>query len=251
MQGDIGCLSHWGIQDIDKGFVFLSQQGPAICWGSYITLIQGAENILNLFEANDPSVFNLSSTKYATSFCKETKKQVGWGVSSTSATVRDLVLMYDYEKNIFWLNDSVQANYFARITDTNGTAQVWSGDYSGQVFQHDTGTNDNGSAINWYWKTPHISLMGVGQPAMLRKVEISGQKQSAGTLYIDLYLDQSSTPAATYTVDMTTDQFTIASNVYVDRSAEWFQLGFRNSELDVPVKITGMHWHWQEIGHQI
>lgn len=250
LMGEIGCLSHWSITESDQGMVFLSVQGPAMCYGSIVQLLPASKDIMNLFQATDPAPFNLASMIYSTGLLYEAKKQIWWGVSSTSATTRDLVLVYDYEHQIFHLFNSVNANYFGIIGDTNGFPQPWSGDYSGAVWRHDNGLDDGGSAIAWYFSTPWLQVGNPFDKKLLHWLYISGIQQSSGTLSVDLYLDFSASIAQTYTFDMTKAAFAfggIENAVSINQQANYFRLVMRNAELDVPVEILAMRLDYESL----
>ena len=251
IQSQFGCLSHWSIQDTDQGFKFLSQQGPAICYGSYILIDPASANILNYFEPNDPNHFNIGACKYSTSFKNETRKVIGWTMASTNSSTRDLILRHDYEKNVYWLDDGSQANYLTQVSNSDGTNSPWSGDYSGNVFQHDSGLDDNGIAINWYWSTPNFNPDGIGEEFKGRLLKVSGVTQTNGTLYIDEYLDLSATIHCTYSIDMSRTDFGSAIHVPLSgTNCHWLRFVFRNNDLDVPVKIMGLKLMWQPVRHQ-
>jgi hypothetical protein len=250
LQGEIGCLSHWTIKETNIGLVFLSVQGPAVVYGSQVAMIPASSTILNMFQTTDANSFNTGAMIYSTGLLYSAKKQIWWGVSSNSATVRDKVLIYDYEKQIFWTDDGISANYFAIVGDTNGFPQPWSGDYSAQIFRHDNGLDDNGSAINWYYSTPWMSFddpFGVKNTGYLY---ISGANQTSGNLYVDEYLDFSTSVANTYTFDMTNAQFQIGIPQRLASQSHYARYVLRNSDLDVPVQITAMRFNVQHLGTQ-
>ncbi len=249
LTGNIGALSHWSIKDTMKGLVFLSERGPAICYGTFASIVPAAKAILNKFDPNDTGVYNLASMVYTTSGINSTKSQIHWGVSSTNATTRDITLVYDFENEVFWEND-LSANYYSEVTDANFFPSIWSGDYSAQVFQNDNGTSDNGSAISFYFDTP---LMALGLPfhwKQLTQIFIAGSVQSSGTLYVDIFLENSTSPTATYPYDMTQAQFKSGASNTSGLRAKMFRLRLRNSDLNVPVAIDSIMIGYEDRGSQ-
>lgn len=205
LQGNIGCLSNWTMQETPKGIVFLSQRGPAICYGSYVDTIPEAKNILNLFDRNDSQALNLSAMQYSTSLNNETKSQIYFGIASTGSSIRDQVLMYDYEKGIFWPNTGISGNFFTTIGDGNGFPQPYSGDYMGQVFVHDSGRTDHENRIDWSFSTGHFAFKDINAWKGGRRLFISGEPTNQGNdthIYIDEYDDFATTPSYTYTIEM-------------------------------------------------
>jgi hypothetical protein len=186
--------------------------------------------------------------RYTTCGINSTKQQIWWGVSSTNAKTRDLTLVYDFENEAFYEHD-LSANYYAEISDSNFFRTIWSGDYSSQVFKNDSGTSDNGSAINFYFSTPWFAS---GNPFDWNKFQhlwISGTQQSSGTLYVDVYYDFSGTIGQTVSFDMTSPLFP-AGKLYVplQPTAHAVRFVVRNSELDVPVQINAIGISYQELG---
>ncbi len=250
LTGNIGALSHWSIKETPNGLAFISERGPAICTGTQVSIIPGATNILDRFDLNNTSAYNLAAMQYTTGGNNSTKMQIQWGVSSTSATTRDITLVYDYEKNCFWEND-VSANYYAEVTDSNFFPAVWSGDYSAQVFRHDYGTSDNGSAINFYFQTPNLSF---GKPFNVKTIDhlfVAGIVQSSGTLTVAVYTDMSTTAAVTVTYDMSKAAFIKGMNIPLNLTCTYVRFQLSNSTLNVPVQINEMGFGWQDKGLRV
>lgn len=247
LSGTLGALSHWSIKETQRGLVFMSERGPCICTGTSLQIIPSAKNILDRFNPGDSDSYNLAAMQYTTAGNNSTKMQVHWGVSSHSATTRDLTLVYDYEHDCFWEN-SVSANYYTEVTDSNFFPYIWSGDYSAQVFKHDTGTTDNGSAISWYLETPNIVL---GKPFNFKAIDhifVSGEVQSSGTLTVEVYTDFSSTVATTMTFDMSAAAFKRGNIKPLNLICTAVRLKLSNSELSVPVQINSIGFAWDDKG---
>jgi hypothetical protein len=250
VQGEIGALSHWAIKESDFGIIFLSVKGVAVCLGTSVQILPESDNLTNLFLLSDPGRFNTASMQYSTALLYSSKSQIWFGVSSTSATTRDLVLVYDYDKRTFWLDDGISANYFANVGDTNGFPQPYSGDYSAQIFLHDSGTNDNGSPINWNYSTPHIMFRDITGWKRGVWLWISGFVQSSGTLYVDEYCDFSATVTTTYEFNMADANFRMGLQERLSNRSKYSRFVLRNSELNVPVKIESLQIDYEDDGQQ-
>jgi hypothetical protein len=249
--GTLGCLSHFSIAEIDGTLVFLSERGPCSVNGSIVKLLSASKNIQSRFDPNDSSRYNLSAMDVSTCGINSTKTQIWWGVSSTSATTRDLTLVYDWSKGVFWEND-IQANYYAQITDSNFFPGVWVGDYSAQVFQTDSGTDDDGATIDFYFDTPWLQL---GSPFSKKQVHflwIAGDVQSSGTLYIDIYKDFSATASNTgLSIDMTKARFKTGMQLPIPFVGNAIKFRIRNSEAAVSVGIDSIGVGFSEIGARV
>lgn len=250
LPGDIGALSGFTFKDVGAYFVFLSERGIAGCVGSIASIAPGMENILDLFDPNDADRFNLAACTYSTAGHNRVLGQVWFGVSSTSATTRDKVLIFDYTNKCFWLDDGISGNYFTEVGDANGFFSAWSGDYSGQIFQHDSGTTDNGAAIDWYFTTPALGMKDPYAWKHFDKLMVAGDKQASGTLSIDVYVDRSTTATKTLTVDMTTDRMLTGYLTQIGVRGKTVQFKFRNSESGVPVHIDSFGVYFDNVGVQ-
>lgn len=249
LTGNVGALSHWSIKETDKGLVFLSERGPAICYGTFAAIIPTAKAILNKFDPNDAARYNLTAMQYTTAGINSTKSQIHWGVSSVSSSTRDLTLVYDFENEAFW-EDDISANVYNEVTDANSFPSVWFGDYSGQVFQSDNGTSDNGVPIDFYFDTPKMALGIPFHWKTITQVFVSGDVQSSGTLWVDLFLDNSSTISQTLTFDMSNAQFKSGLSSSCGLKAKMFRMRLRNAEVDVPVQVDSIGIGFEDRGSQ-
>jgi hypothetical protein len=247
----LGCLSHWSCKALGSSrFVFISERGPVECYGTVVRLIPSSANILDRFDPNNSSRYNLAAMQYTTGGNNSTKMQVWWGVSSTSATTRDLTLVYDYENDSFWEND-VSANYYAEVTDSNFFPSVWSGDYSAQIFKMDNGTTDNGSAIDFYFDTPWYQGSEANVWKQWDNLFIQGTVQNSGTLSVDVYLDFATSSSYSLTYDMTAAEFKGGSNRPLGDRSKAIKFRVRNSELSVPVHIDSIAIAYQDLGFSV
>lgn len=247
---NIGALSHWSVKSTGDKLVFLSERGPMEILGTTVRPIQAATFILPRFEPNNADRYNLSAMQYTTAGINSTKSQIWWGVSSTSATTRDLTLVYDFSIGAFWESD-VSANVYSEVTDANFFPSVWSGDYSAQVFQMDNGTTDNGSAIDWYWETPNIAFGNKFDKIQVNNLFVQGALQASGTLYADIYLDMSDTVYATYSFSMSAALFPSGTYQTLNYICDQIRVRFRNSELSVPVQLNAIGFGIQSLGQRV
>jgi hypothetical protein len=251
LPGAIGALSGFTFKDIGMAFVFLSERGIAACYGSVTDLVPGMEDISTFFDPNDANKFNLAVTAFSTAGHSRVKSQVWFGVADTNSTNRDLVLVYDYKNKAFWLDNGISGNYFTEVGDANSFYSVWSGDYSGQVFQHESGTNDDGVAIDWYFTTPHLAL---GDPYGWKhgaQLYVAGDKQTTGTLSVDVFVDRSTTATKTLSFDMSKAAFQTGILAPIGVRFKTLQFKFRNSTLDVPVHIDAFGVYFTDSGAQV
>ncbi len=239
-----GCLSHWTIKDLGaQGLFRLTDGGPRVFLGSYDMLAPGASNILDRFNPSDTTCYNLSLMNQSTAARNPNKNQVHITVADNGATSLNGVLVYDYEKQIFWENDQ-DAAILAEILDSNYIKRIWSADFSSYVYQEDLGLDDNGNAIAWSFSTP---LLQFGDPFYVKnlaRVYVAGVVQTSGILYCDVYIDNAASPAVTLNFDMTNANFKSGQLLKCGYKGKMFQLVFRNNTKDIPCQIEAIGLDW-------
>ena len=246
VHGQVGVLSNWSMQIIPDGLFFLSERGPAICYGTYSDVLPQTRMIQNLFDNTAAESFDLDSMIYTVACNDTTRNQILMTVSSPGVTIRDRILSYDYEQKMFGLYDGYQANYLATIGDSNGFPVLWNGNLSGQVFQRSLITSgtpyyDNGAAIITSFSTPNIDL---GDPATFSQPEffyLNGKVQTSGNLYIDLFANGSATAFRTISVDMTSAIYGLALPVRLGAIVQSLKIRFRSVDF---TGVSGFELHW-------
>jgi len=167
--------------------------------------------------------------------------------------------------NRYWLflssdTDGVVFTGFIKSRITNSNPNAWvifsgipifsMGDFSdtfhgggdGQIFTLDSGTNDNGTAIDAFYETPDLSM---GNPFRQKKIGpyfIDVEKQNGATLTVGISREGGSF------VDISEDingvgrllrpQWGIRNNS-VDIKGKFYRFRFRNNELDKRIRLNG------------
>ncbi len=253
VHGQVGVLSNWTMQIIPDGLFFLSERGPAICYGTYSDILPQTSLIQNLFDNTSPESFDLASMAQAVACNDTTRNQVLITVSSPDVSIRDRILSYDYEQKMFALYDGYQANYLANIDDANGFPVFWTGNLSGQVFQRSSSPGitpylDNGTAIIVTFETPNIDFGDPSSWAQVDFLHISGKVQTSGNLYIDFFADDSATYYRTISLDMTNPKFGTGLAVRVGAIGKSFKYRIRSVDF-TGVSSCELHWmrlEWSE-----
>jgi hypothetical protein len=240
VHGQIGVLSHFTMQVIPDGMFFLSERGPAICYGNYSRLIEQTSLIQNKFDNLDSARFELSAMRYATACNDTSRNQVMMTTSSQGSTIRDGILVYNYKDQSFMFWRGPYTNYMTTITDTSNFPVVWGGDYSAQVFMRDNGYNDNTipsqfaySYINFRAVTPDLDF---GEPTYYKEgvfLEIAGERRTnaSNAVVIDVFLDKSSTARTTLVWDPTLATFQTGISKAVPGKFKTIRLRVRNTSL--------------------
>lgn len=201
VKGSLGTLSHFSMQTIPEGLYFLSEAGPACCYGTYSRLLPATNNIRNLFDRGFAERFNLSALQFAVSCNDRSRGLIYTTLSSTDASLRDQTLVYDYEQGQYFLMKDFNACVIAVIGDADSFPNVWYGDYQGVAYSQngDSGdTTNEDRLMPMVLETPFLD-MGDGS-----------QKKSGSFLW--LYAD---VPTADSTMSIEVELFKDDSNTMV------------------------------------
>jgi len=95
------------------------------------------------------------------------KQQVWFFCTKSGSTTHDYVVVLDYKNNAWTIFDNITANRAALLLDSNKAEVLVTGGYVGFAFKMDTGTNDNATNFNSYWKGVWNHL---GEPAICKRV---------------------------------------------------------------------------------
>lgn len=249
VHGQIGCLSHFSIETIPDGMFFLSEQGPAICYGNYTRVLDQTVLIQNLFSNLNASGFDLASARYSVACNDTTRNQVIMTMSRgqvdvngdlvLDSTIRDCCLVYDYEQKLFSIWPQVNLNYVAIISDTHNFPVMWGGDLSGFVFKRflDTTGSTPGSTkpYPFYFVTPSMSL---GSNTYYKEgvfLTVAGTVMDSGYyLIVDVFLDGSSTARASLVYDMSKTRYRNGIPIPVPGKFQNIKLRFRHTSANRP-----------------
>lgn len=75
-----------------------------------------------------------------------------WVFMSSGSSVLDTCWVMDYTVGFSWHRHTFASNFLSGslFEKSNGQWQIFTGDYAGTTYNHDTGTDDNGTAISSY-----------------------------------------------------------------------------------------------------
>lgn len=261
VSGSVGALSHFAIQETDGGLVFLTEKGPAICKGYYVTYtafggpqdsISGLGGVDPLFDANYSAPLNFDALKYSVSGNDTQHKRLWFSVTQgTDSTYRDKALIYDYAHNQWWLNNNI-ANYYASIADTNNFISVWSGNYIAQVYQQEAGFSDEpGIPIDFSYTMPPVYSGDTFGWMNVRRLWISGIPSTGGSS--TLTVTATSLPAGdvrTLTFDMTNSELPYGIYQPLQGDCKALQIQLTHSD-NVPLNITGIRLDYEPNGDRV
>lgn len=74
--------------------------------------------------------------------------EVWFSISVGSGTTNSLILIYDYDRDTWSSAVGPNANWLGTFVDSSGDVRLCHGDYNGRVFTLESGTDDDGTAID-------------------------------------------------------------------------------------------------------
>lgn len=146
----VGCASHWSIQEVENGHVFLSYDGLYYFDGN---------NSYKISDKITATLTALSKTYLTTSISAvyKSKNRYILGVTSGGGSSRDKVIVWDYFNKAFSVYSGMAPCSLATFYVNGVDERVYFGDYSGFVYRTDTGNSDyplnTETAINAYFYT--------------------------------------------------------------------------------------------------
>lgn len=149
-------------------------------------------NVLNISEMVIPDTWNDINKTYI-----EKAAVTAWGdliwvsIPYDNSSVNNLVLVYDPKQQSFWPMTGIGVSCYAYYNDGSGEGvQLYGGDPSlGYVVVQDTGHEDNGVAIDAYWKGKYFDM---GLPEIekkARKVYVQDSPDTSEIVDVSVSLD--------------------------------------------------------------
>jgi len=147
---DVGCVSHFSIQEVQNGLVFLSPDG--------LYYFDGL-NSSKMSDRINPTMlgFNQSQLMNARSCVQRIKHRYMLAVQNLDSG-NDTIVTWDWYLNAFSIHTGMAPSTMCTTYNNGFTEQIWFGDYNGYYYQMDTTSlNDYplgvATAINSYYYT--------------------------------------------------------------------------------------------------
>lgn len=147
---DVGCVSHFSIQEVQNGLVFLSPDG--------LYYFDGI-NSNKISDRINPTILGLNQLQLsnARSCVQRIKHRYMFAVQSNNNPNNDTIITWDWYLNAFSVHTGMSPSTMC-TTYTNGfTENIWFGDYNGYYYHMDT-TSLNDFPLNvatpinsWYY----------------------------------------------------------------------------------------------------
>ena len=152
----IGCGAHQSIQDINGNLVFLAEDGVYVFNGVKAEKI--SSRIQKIIDSISPGRRALAvSTHWKAKSCYLL------AVTTSGSDTNNLVLVWDYKNDSWWVWDNIEAGSFFGSDNDVEAATTYFTDAYGQVFQLGVGQHDYGTAISAYYVSQRLNQANVNQ----------------------------------------------------------------------------------------
>ena len=124
----------------------------------------------------------------------------------------------------------------------SATSLLLSADYNGDLFDHNSGTNDDGSAFTSKWQSRYFDFGAPYLNKRLKRIILWCGKESEGkTLTVKLYKDYDELNPSEYTVDLYDSTFVnrdiLERRIDLSEQAREFKIEFYQNELNSPWSV--------------
>lgn len=218
VHGSLGSVNHWSMEVIPSGLLFMSEKGPALCYGTYAAMAPGTEKILNIFGKEPSGEFpgefsiNWAMMPFICSAHEKKNNRVSWLYANGSGVVgmKRNLLIYDYEQAAFTVRKDTPYNCLAMIKDSEDFEELWAGNYFARAFKV---KEDFAQTDNMIIETPWLdlddgSMFKDGEWIWLKGKRAPANATDLQSLWtIVLLRDQQSSNSVTIRVDARLEEF--------------------------------------------
>jgi hypothetical protein len=239
MQGNFGPISPGLIAETDEYVVFLSASGLCAISGMTVFVLQPTSDFIRA-KFIGPKAWNLSAMGQAQSVVLPQKQQIWFQVAEGNTL--DTILVYDWERHIFWYNTGGAAESYIASDMTSSTPALYGGDSNGQLWQLDIPEPDENPPIAFHWETPWLNFDDPVSWKTIKMLFIGGNKQPVvngihPTLNILLYHDFNPKAWKVITQDMSDPRFESGTWFPFNDRARYFKIALTNNQNNQPVGI--------------
>lgn len=259
----IGCVSNSSIQEINGELIFLSERGLYAFDGvraRKITLAKGQDRLRDFFNALAPS-----RRKFAVSVDWKPFGCYLLAVSVDSSDENNVVLVWDYEHDSFWLWDNMPVKLWLADEGSEDEFTLYFMDKFGRIFELNNGETDHGTIITSYATTQRMGMDEL-RAKHLRVVEVTGSntmqdvdisilpndvataptRASATLDMMDIYEKEYGT--AVYDTDNYTEDRRTQKRLMFFQTGDHFQVKLSHSVKGVPFALSQLRVGFELLG---
>lgn len=168
----IGCVSNGSIQEIRGNLVFQGHDGVYAFDGT------SAKKISDRIQLTFNTIVE-GKRAFSSSVNWRTKSLYLLAVATAGSAVNNLVLVWDYKNDAWWIWDNIEAVSFLYVKNAVSEEQIYFVDSNSRLFQLGIGTSDYGTAITGYTITQRIYQTNATRKLRLLEVNSSNLSNSA------------------------------------------------------------------------
>lgn len=168
--------------------------------------------------------------------------EVWFSISVGSGTTNTLILIYDYDRDTWSSAVGPNANWLGTFIDSSGDARLCHGDYNGRVFTLESGTTDDGVAIDAFVTSKAFQLVDGFRRGRVPFVNLHLEAQSLDNSQVEFnYGYEPQTLNFFSSVDQFSGQAVYGTAVFgVDTFAAQSQIAVRSGTVG-----QGAYFQWQ------
>jgi hypothetical protein len=255
----VGCVSQSSIAEVMNRLVFLAEDG--------IYTYDGTSAVEKLSMRISKTVASITPGRrpFATGVNWKSKNLYLLSVSVNGSDANNLVIVWDYKNDAFWLWDDIEAQVWLLDEDSADNEKLYFGDSKGRIYEMGVGLTDHGGTIDSWFVTQR--QQEDHWTRRLRSVEVY---TSNDTRQLSLTVIPNDTPVdllSAVTLDMTDDTeedwntLVYGTDKWVaprgrmrksaqNKAAEWFQLKLQHNTKNVPMIIEHIQMGYVPLGRR-
>lgn len=238
LSGSIGCVGPRSIVACDSFAIFLSNTG---------VYSANSEGVVLLSYNIKPTAEGWTSTMKRTSCAGRLNTQYWLGIQDTTTSQNNTVYVLDYTLGVWGRYSALNPHVFytkqdGTLISASGNSDVtYTGTGNGNVYTHDSGSADSGSAIDAYWDTPEYDFGDWAKVKHPLDAVIAAKSISAKTITLSHYVDgvvSGTTLSFSLTPSGSKDKAFFLKRSFPSTSyGRFFKFRFRNAEASADIEL--------------
>lgn len=241
-----GCVSQNSICDIKGNLFLLAEDGVYRFDG--VHAVKLSDRIQKYIDKIVPG-----RRAHATAVHWKKKSCYLLAVTTTGSAVNNLILVYDYKNDSWWVWDNIEVMGWLNLEDASDNERVYFYDRAGRIYELGVGLHDFGTAITGYYTTQRLNQTNVNQKVrgvtflstnLTRSLTVEVQPNDQPFLGQDTvsvsFTDPNEKEYGVAQFDK--DHYTPERDRYVGtgelKAGSWFRLKVSHTEKDAPCVIS-------------
>lgn len=252
MVSGTGCRSPTGVKRIGNDFYFTDGQGNTYLYDGAIRLKLISTKVQGTIDNS-----NFSRWQYVVT--EQFNDDFYVSFSNTSVSYHNRILLFD-SFNLAWAKfTGMNANAMCVADDGTGQDMLVFGAYDGYLYQYPTGTNDNGTAISFYYVTKQFFFPEFNPLKDWKVLNVYANQKGNYNISVELRKDFATTGSVetvnllgsstslwgtgVYGTSLYGGQNLIVGRIETNLEGNFFQIKFSNSTINQPVTIKGFQMY--------